>query len=192
MSRYLSFYSVERPKEPVDGILDLDLRENEDVDYERAEKATGWKKSLGLATKVRRTNLDLFGAAEKEFGERPNCVSARPYDLGKIKVEYVFWMEDGTSREMLDVDVKKYETTETFDAFVWILSPIADARKPDFIEDVADYERRELEAEDFEKLISACLDEADEDPERAGEALIAIVKARRANKNGEAVVAFYD
>ena len=184
MSDWLSFYRIRKPDGLPSGTVNVD--EREDVSWVEASKTKDWQKKLGVRRTIRRNRLDLFDAAEKEFGERPMSLFRRPYESTGTKCNYIFTMADGTTRDVPDVVLEKYRKEEILVAYLYVQESVSDVKRPYVLEDCEKYDNREITEDDFEKMIEDCLkNEASDD-------LLEIMKARKAFRNGNAVVAFLD
>lgn len=190
MSAWLSFYEIRKPEGLPERTVDLDAYE--DVLYAEPEKAEPWQKRIGVLRDVRQTSLDLFKAAEAEFGERPECMSMRAYRAAGAEYEYLFTTKDGTVKSVLDVDLEKYRERKRFKAFLYVMRGVSDAKRTESILSDDRFDRAELSLDDFEVLISRCLKAAEEGSPDAEQDLLAVMKARAVVLSGGTVVSLID
>ena len=190
MSAWLSFYGISKPEGLPDGVVDLDA--SEDVSYADAETASEWQRNLGVLRDAEIETLDLFSAAESEFGERPESVSFRPFRAAGAEYEYVFRMKDGTSKSVLDFDFDKYKRKKRFKAYLFVRKEVSDAERPEPLVVDGDFSEKELTLDDFEVLIERCLASEEDGACGALENLLAVMKARAAALKGIRIVSILD
>ena len=190
MSAWLSFYEISKPEGLPDGVVDLDA--SEDVSYADAETTSEWQRNLGVLRDAEIETLDLFSAAESEFGERPESVSFRPFRAAGAEYEYVFRMKDGTSKSVLDFDFDKYKRKKRFKAYLFVRKEVSDAERPEPLVVDGDFSEKELTLDDFEVLIERCLASEKDGACGALENLLAVMKARAAALKGSRIVSILD
>ena len=168
MSSHTYFYRISAPVlDGSGGVVDLDGLDY-DTQYCRADQTVpDWVIDNGIYAACKQSDIDMFKLGEELFGERPESIGLRSYDLDT----YFFNMPDGSIHELPRIELEPHYQDEFFDAYLYHRERVGEIEDTYLVEGLEAFDFRRVSPADARKLLAGYIEQYAEelDGDYAGE-----------------------